>query len=111
MIIIIIVIDNKQAVANAFNDYFINIAHELMQIIVNINVNSFKIFLNNRNNNSMFLFPIIQEEFIDVVNRFKSKKSSDCNEFSMEMIKKSFLVSLKETFSINLSTQLFSLKK
>ena len=81
-------IDNKQAVSNAFNDYFINIAHELMQNISNTNVSSFKIFLNNRNNNSMFIFPIAEEELIDVVNKFKSKKSSDFNEFSMEMIKK-----------------------
>ena len=53
------VIDNKQAVVNAFNDYFINIAHELMQNISNTNVNSFQIFINNRNNNSIFLFPIL----------------------------------------------------
>ena len=69
------VIDNKQAVANAFNDYFINIAHELMQNISNTNVNYFRIFLNTRNNNSMFLFPIAEEELIDV-NNFKSKKLS-----------------------------------
>ena len=84
-------IDNKQAVANAFNDYFINIAHELMQNISNTNVSSFKIFLKNRNNNSMFIFPITEEELMDVVNKFKSKKSSDFNEFSMEMIKKSLI--------------------
>ena len=82
------VIDNKQAVANAFIDYFIIIVHELMQNISNTNENSFKIFLNTRNNNSMFLFPISEEELIDVINS-KRKKSSDCNEFSMEMIKKS----------------------
>ena len=68
------VIDNKQADVNAFNDYFINIAHLLMQNISNTNVNSFKIFLNNINNNhSMFLFPITEEELIDV-NKSKSKK-------------------------------------
>ena len=44
-------IDNKQADANAFNDYFINIAHESMQNISNTNVSSFKVFLKNRNNN------------------------------------------------------------
>ena len=68
------VIDNKQADANAFNDYFINIAHVSMQNIFNTNVNSSKIFLNNRNNNSMFLFPITEEELIDV-NTIKSKKN------------------------------------
>ena len=78
--------DNKQIVANAFNDYIINIAPELMQNISNTNVNSFNIFLDNRNNTSIFLFPIIEEELIDV-NKFRSKKSSDCNEFSMELIK------------------------
>ena len=51
-------------------------------------MNSFKIFLDTRNNNSMFKFPIAEEELIDVVNKLKSKKSSDCNEFSMEIIKK-----------------------
>ena len=66
--------DSKPAVANAFNDYFINIAHELMQNISNNDVNSFTIFLNNRNNNSMFLSPIAEEELIDVVNKLKSKK-------------------------------------
>ena len=73
-------LDNKPAVENAFNDYFINVAHELMRNISNNNKNSFKIFLNNRNNNSMFIFPIAEEELMDVVNKFKSKKSSDCNE-------------------------------
>ena len=38
-------IDNKQAVANDFNDYYINIAHELMQNISNTNVSSFKVLL------------------------------------------------------------------
>ena len=67
------VIDNQQAVANAFNNYFINIAHELMQNIFNTNVNSFEIFLDNKNNNSMFLFPIADKELTDVVNKLKSK--------------------------------------
>ena len=40
-------IDNNQAVVPAFNDYLINIAHELMQNISNTNVNSFNIILNN----------------------------------------------------------------
>ena len=62
------VINNKQAVANAFNDYFINIAHELMQNISNTNVISFFIFQNTRNNDSMFLFSIAEEELMDVVN-------------------------------------------
>ena len=31
---------------------------------------------------SFFSFPIT-EELIDVVNKFRSQKSSDCNEFSM----------------------------
>ena len=36
----------------------------------------------------MFIFPITEEELIDVVNKHKSKKSSDCNRSSMKMIKK-----------------------
>ena len=81
-------IDNKQAAANAFSDYFINIAHELMLNISNTNVNYFKIFLYTRNNNSMFLFPITEQELLDVVKKIKSKKSSDCNGFSVKMMKK-----------------------
>ena len=84
-------VDNKQAVANALNDYFINIAHELMQNISNTNVSSYIIFLDNRNNNSMFIFPIAEEESMDVVNKLKSKKSSDINELRMEMKKKSLI--------------------
>ena len=61
-------IDNKQAVANAVNDYFINIAHELMQNISNTNLNYFKIFLYNGNNDLFFPFPITEEELMDVVN-------------------------------------------
>ena len=67
------VIDNKQAVANAFNEYFINIAHELIQNISNANVNSSIIFLINRNINLMFLFPIAGKELIDVVINLKAK--------------------------------------
>ena len=44
-----------------------------MQNISNTTVNSFEIFINNRNNNSMFIFPITEEDLIDVVNKFKSK--------------------------------------
>ena len=63
------VIDNQQAFANAFSNYFINIAHELMQNISNANVNSSKIFLDIRNNYSMFLLPITKEKLIDIVNK------------------------------------------
>ena len=80
-------INNKQTVANAVNDYLINIAHELMQNISNTNMNSYKIFLDKRKNNLMFLFPITGEELIDV-NKIRSKKSSDCNKLSMKIIKK-----------------------
>ena len=61
-----------------------------MQNNSNTNVNSFMIFLDTRNNNSMFIFPIAEGELIDVVNKLKSKKSSDCNELSMKMIKKCY---------------------
>ena len=54
-------------------DCFINIAHELMQNISNSNVNSYKNYLDSRNNNSMFPF-LITEELIDVVNKFRGKK-------------------------------------
>ena len=64
-------IDNKQVVANAFNYFFINIVHELMQNISNTNVSSFKVFLKNGNNNSIFFFfPIAEEDLIDVVNKY-----------------------------------------
>ena len=67
------VIDNKQAVVNALNDYFINIGHESMQNISNTNVNSFKTFQYHRNNNSMFLFHKTEERSIDAVNKSKRK--------------------------------------
>ena len=50
-------INNKQAVANAFNDYFINIAHELMQNISNTNVSSFKVFLKTETTIQCLYFP------------------------------------------------------
>ena len=97
-------IHNKQAVGNALNYYFINIAHELMQNISNTNVNYFNVFLNTRNNNSMFLIPIIEQELMDVVDIFKSKKSCDCNGLSMKMIKKvSYLISKPLTNIFNTS--------
>ena len=58
-----------------------------MQNIFNTNINSFKISLDNKNNNSMFLFPITEEELIDVVNKSRNKKLSDCNELGMKMTK------------------------
>ena len=50
-------IDNKQAVANAFSDYFINIAHELIHNISNTNVSSFKIFLKTETIIQCLYFP------------------------------------------------------
>ena len=103
-------IDSKPAVANTFNDYFINIAHELMLNTSNTNTNSCIIFLDNRNNISMFLLSIAGEELIGVVTKFRSKKSSDCDEFSMELIKKViYLISkpLTNMFNKSFATVIF----
>ena len=104
------VIPTKQAFANEFNDYFTNIAYGLMQNMSNTSVNSFKIFRDNINNNSMSLFPTTEEELMDIVNKFRSKKSGNCNELSIELIKKIIsLISkpLADIFDKSITTGIF----
>ena len=59
--------------------------------ISNTNTNSLIIFSDNGNNNFNVFMSITEEELLDFVNKFRSKKSSDCNEFSMEL-KKNFFI-------------------
>ena len=68
-------IDNSTDMAEIFNDYFVNLGPDLANKIPNSRT-SFHSFLKDRNSESLFFVPIVEEEIIEIVNSLNNKKSS-----------------------------------
>ena len=84
-------LNNKNNIANGFNNFFVNVGPNLAKKIIeppgNLHVND---FMQNKNYNSMFLTDVSKEELIKIVNSLKSKTSKDVNDLSMKVIKRVF---------------------
>lgn len=77
---------DAQEIANEFKNFFVsvgvNLAKEIAQThmvptTLNINVNQ----------NSMFLGAIVESDVLEVVSKLKNKRSTDCNNIDMSLIK------------------------
>ena len=68
-------IDDPQAMAEAFNDFFVNLGPNLASKIPDSQT-EFHSFLENRNSQSLFFAPAVEEEIKDIVNNLNNKKSS-----------------------------------
>ena len=68
-------IDNSADIAQAFNEYFVNLGPDLASKIPNSQT-SFHSFLKERNSESLFFVPIVEEEIKEIVNSLNNKKSS-----------------------------------
>ncbi len=105
--------NNKQNVstpmdiANGFNDFFINVGHNLAKQIddpiIKDDVSEKMIDINR---NTIFLTEVEERELIDIVNKFKNKKSTDYNDIDMNLIKNIILFIAKPlTYICNQSLQ------
>ena len=81
-------ISTLQEIVNEFNDYFINVGSNLANEIVDPpNKDGVDENIIDSNSNTIFLTKIEEKELINVVNKFKNKRSTDCDDIDMSLIK------------------------
>lgn len=82
-----VVKDNK-AIADHFNDYFVNVGKNLANSITSPKICSLN-YSNKitRIKDSMFIRETNEQEILDIVNKLKGKKSTDRDSFNMFLIK------------------------
>ena len=74
-------------IANAFNDYFVNIGPKLASKLANDG--SYRKYLNNNFPNSMFLTPVIEEEVLAIINKLLPNKSPGIDNIGPKILKQS----------------------
>ena len=85
-------INNKLDVADGFNDCFVNIGPKLAGNIDFCNYDASVLdYLDSRNDTSMFLEPVVEQEVLDIVNKCANKTSLDCEENNLECIEAVYL--------------------
>jgi hypothetical protein len=81
------VVKGDNNIANKFNEFFVNVGPNLAsKIKPTDNANIFS-YLGSSNTNSMFLKPVDNQEVINIISECKNKKSEDCGNLSMKVIK------------------------
>lgn len=76
-------------VANSFNQFFVNVGPDLAGKIPDHGTSEENLEkLINRNPCPMFLTAVEEREIVDIVMKCKNKKSSDCNDIHMTLVKK-----------------------
>ncbi|PNF29254.1 hypothetical protein B7P43_G10478, partial [Cryptotermes secundus] len=78
---------HPQKVANTLNSYFIDKVEELVEETRNRNNNRLPQLLVDRNPNSMYLFPISEDEIVLVVTKLKGKASAGVDEVPEFLLK------------------------
>ena len=80
-------ISGNKNIADAFNNFFVNIGPNLSKKINN-DCCDFTSFMPNNMPNSLLLTPVDVREIIQTTNNFKNKHSTDCDDLSMTIIKR-----------------------
>ena len=76
-------------VSNSFNDFFVNVGPELADKIPDGGTSEKKQEnLITLNPFSMFLTAVDEREVVDIVTKCKNKKSTDCDDIDMTVLKK-----------------------
>ena len=81
------IVINPMNIANAFNDYFINIGPTLANNIPKTTKSPVH-YLNATNNNSMFITPTDTEEILSIVALLKPNASPGCDSISPKVVRK-----------------------
>jgi hypothetical protein len=82
------IIKGDKNISEAFNDYFVNIGPNLASKIARCD-NQFTDYMGERCQTSMFLNPVTEAEILTIVKATKNKFSPDCNDITMDLVKKS----------------------
>ena len=80
-------ISNPQEIANAFNEYFINIGPKIANKIKNTTNASFENYLMNKNRANILFDPITEIELEDEIRNMNSNKSPGYDGISAKTIK------------------------
>ena len=81
-------ITGDNAIANGFNNFFVNIGPSLAKRIPKCNDILFTHYLPDKIDDTMFLQRVTEEEILQLVVNAKSKKSKDHDQFDMCLVKK-----------------------
>ena len=100
---------DKKEISNVFNKYFVNIGEKLASEIDKVDINH-RHYMKNNINSTFYASPVTKEDIIDVVNKFKNKKSRDSENINMVLVKKLIdllLIPLTHIFNQSLQTGIF----
>ena len=85
------ILTNKLHIANGFNEFFVNVGPGLANKIKSPSSKSHIFdYMKSRNDKSMFINDVTQNELCKGLNNFHCKASADVNDISMCMVKKVF---------------------
>ena len=103
------VITSQAQVANKFNDFFINVAHDLVSKLGNTN-KSFKDYLQDPQYEKFFVKPVTSFEVSDLIKNLDQSKSPDPYNIPAKLIKLipyNMSVALTDIFNESLKTGIF----
>ena len=78
--------ENKQTIAEIFNDFFTNIGPDLARSIPT-SAKSFDCFLNNPNPTTLFMVPTNEQELTEIVKNLKIKKTPGYDDITNKLLK------------------------
>ena len=79
-------VEDKNIIVEKFNDYFCSIGPNLSRAVPSCQ-KSFNDFLKESNKKSLFLFPLVREELLTIVNSLKAGKSPGYDGVNNDIIK------------------------
>ena len=100
------IIEDNKKIANHFNDFFINIGHNLAEKIPPSN-RSFVDFLDDRVSDSIFFNPVLEVEVLDLVGKLTNKKSAGhdgLSNFCLKAIIPEIVKPLTYIFNLSISS-------
>ena len=100
------IITNPEVISNEFNDFFVNVGPNLASQIKHSGKDYYD-YLTAPLQHSMFMKPIVESEFIKIVNKFDQNKSAghdDVGNFIVKHVVKEIAQPLTSIFNLSIST-------
>lgn len=82
------ILTTSKETANEFNDYFVNVGFNLAKDIADpLQRDGVEVDIITRNPNTIFLKKVGENELVDVVCKLSNKKSTNCTDIDMALVK------------------------
>ena len=98
-------VEDKNIIVEKFNDYFCSIGPNLSRAVPSCQ-KSFNDFLKESNKKSLFLFPLVREELLTIVNSLKAGKSPGYDGVNNDIIKQVILAIIQPLIHVFNSSML-----